>query len=85
MTLNLSIQHLSFKCPHAREIWSNVLRWLQVDHDPCEWSSEVQWLLMSIEHKEQVFAINIVKCFVQDHYSGVHVWVCEEWRTFDLE
>ncbi|XP_045815732.1 uncharacterized protein LOC123909010 [Trifolium pratense] len=39
-----TINHLFFGCTELKHIWQKVLRWLQVDHVPMEWSAELKWI-----------------------------------------
>lgn len=39
-----TIEHLFFYYPTLKELWSHVLAWLKVDHNPQGWDEEKYWL-----------------------------------------
>ncbi|XP_058755276.1 uncharacterized protein LOC131628452 [Vicia villosa] len=39
-----NIQHLLFECRETKEIWEQVLRWLNMKHKVQGWDQELRWL-----------------------------------------
>lgn len=40
-----SITHLLFECGFTKAIWSKVLKWLEVVHNPSSWNDELTWII----------------------------------------
>ncbi|XP_058775295.1 uncharacterized protein LOC131649554 [Vicia villosa] len=40
-----TVQHLFFECDKLKTIWRNILKWIQVVHEPGGWESEIKWLI----------------------------------------
>lgn len=45
------VDHLFFKCPHTRNIWKEVLDWIQVQENPKAWIHEIEWLIQQVNEK----------------------------------
>ncbi|XP_058734105.1 uncharacterized protein LOC131605813 [Vicia villosa] len=39
-----NLNHIFFLCHGTRIVWESVLEWLQVQHHPQQWDSEILWL-----------------------------------------
>ncbi|XP_058783432.1 uncharacterized protein LOC131658115 [Vicia villosa] len=46
-----SINHLFFICLYTRNIWLEVLAWIQVQHNPVGWEHEIDWLIQQAKGK----------------------------------
>ncbi|XP_058760750.1 uncharacterized protein LOC131634099 [Vicia villosa] len=46
-----TIEHLFFECRVMKQIWSQILDWLQVKHNPRGWIMELAWMLQQTKKK----------------------------------
>lgn len=46
-----TINHLFFECLTRRNIWQQVLDWLQITHDLEKWEEELKWIVNSSKGK----------------------------------
>ncbi|XP_058762042.1 uncharacterized protein LOC131635435 [Vicia villosa] len=46
-----SLYHLLFDCNKTRDIWKEVLQWMQVDHNPQRWEHELSWIIHMSKNK----------------------------------
>ncbi|XP_058770039.1 uncharacterized protein LOC131643749 [Vicia villosa] len=46
-----TLQHLFFDCRVTKNIWRNVLKWMNMDHNPQGWAQELKWLIENSKNK----------------------------------
>ncbi|XP_058725618.1 uncharacterized protein LOC131596900 [Vicia villosa] len=44
-TVDESLGHLFFECPHTLIIWKKVLTWLEIVHTPGSWLEKLHWVI----------------------------------------
>ncbi|XP_058752433.1 uncharacterized protein LOC131625603 [Vicia villosa] len=52
-----SLNHLFFECTSTREIWLEVLEWIQICHIPGEWHNERHWIIQHTRGKSAKAAV----------------------------
>lgn len=50
-----TIDHLFLGYGEFKRIWIKVLRWLRIQHDPCEWDTILKWLLLHYRPSSTVY------------------------------
>ncbi|XP_058775510.1 uncharacterized protein LOC131649770 [Vicia villosa] len=54
-----TIDHLFYSCNVMKFIWSDILKWINVDHVPLEWNQEICWLIQIAKGKGM--KVNLLK------------------------
>ncbi|XP_058780984.1 uncharacterized protein LOC131655065 [Vicia villosa] len=68
------IDHLFFKCTKLKQVWMNILPWIQVDHVPLPWDRELQWLQTYCKEKgKRVWTMKVA--------IAETVYHCWSWRN----
>lgn len=63
-----TLNHLFFQCNELKEIWNNILCWLQMGHSLGMWSDEIKWITGKSKGKD--CKTSILKCvFVETIYE----------------
>lgn len=71
--------HLLFNCRTTVAIWQRILNWLQVQHVPHEWSTEMGWILHKIRGRG--WRANLLKlAFTETVYE---TWICRNKACFE--
>lgn len=46
-----TIDHVFFESGVLNRLWKKVLAWMHIHHDPCDWKSELHWILIHYNGK----------------------------------
>ncbi|CAK8578824.1 unnamed protein product [Lathyrus sativus] len=46
-----TIDHLFFQCPPFQSCWQEILGWMRVQHTPCDWHEELNWIMTQCKGK----------------------------------
>ncbi|XP_058746394.1 uncharacterized protein LOC131619300 [Vicia villosa] len=74
------IDHLLTKCKVTRNIWQDVLSWLEVKRNPQHWQEEMKWILQNTKGKS--FRASMLKIAVAETVHGI--WRFRNEYTFGL-
>ncbi|XP_058727197.1 uncharacterized protein LOC131598632 [Vicia villosa] len=68
-----SITHLFFECKITKSNWDQVLKWIEVTHEPKAWDEELNWTIQETEKKG--WKASLLKlAFTETLYE---VWIIE--------
>lgn len=76
-----SIDHLFFECPFTNQIWSQVLKWMRIDHKPAGWGMELNWIISCSKGKSNKAKI-LKGLFAETAY---HIWIARNESTFQAK
>ncbi|XP_058732785.1 uncharacterized protein LOC131604357 [Vicia villosa] len=65
---NESIEHLFYGCSTMKNIWTEILDWIQTSHTPLEWPQELHWLTRSGKGKgikAGILKLAVAECLYQ--------------------
>ncbi|CAK8539640.1 unnamed protein product [Lathyrus sativus] len=46
-----TIDHLLFQCPPFKICWQEILGWMGIQHTPCDWQEELNWIITQCKGK----------------------------------
>lgn len=46
-----TLAHLFFDCRNIKPVWTQILQWLNVDHQPKAWHEEIDWVVKYVSRK----------------------------------
>ncbi|XP_058734201.1 uncharacterized protein LOC131605930 [Vicia villosa] len=50
-TTDETVAHLIFECRENKEVWCQVLQWIDKDHRPLPWAEELKWVTKEVNKK----------------------------------
>ncbi|XP_058775782.1 uncharacterized protein LOC131650057 [Vicia villosa] len=65
-----TLQHLFFDCRVTKNIWRNILKWLNMDHNPQGWAQELNWVIENSKNKS--WKAKILKVVVAE--TSYEIW-----------
>ncbi|XP_058771340.1 uncharacterized protein LOC131644745 [Vicia villosa] len=72
------INHLIINCRITNHIWKEVLKWLEVNHQPTQWQEELNWIIQHTKGKG--FYSSIMKIAIAETVYGI--WMHRNKRIF---
>lgn len=68
-----TLGHLLFECRYSKEIWKNVLEWIGIKHEPCDWTAELGWLMQKTTKKGWRF--KVLKIAIAETFYGLWQYI----------
>ncbi|CAK8575857.1 unnamed protein product [Lathyrus sativus] len=73
-----SLNHLFFECLTMRNIWMEVLDWIQLQHIPGDWNQELIWLTQQCKGKGRNVAM--IKLSITE--TAYELWKLRNEKSF---